>query len=432
MRIKTYEVQTIGKIICFLILIMPIVRYYNVPGTDIGSNSAITLVLLLFTPIAVLLNKRNICSSRNSIVLRKSRYLFIVFLLWSIIITLRFEYGGFASGNINNSIVAFMSGFVMIMLLSNKINATQIFQIYQALVYIVLIVFFVQLFLSIVGVSMDFRLPFHQFNGSWGVAEGTVFGMDGVNTSIFSEPAHYSEYLIPFLCYLLFGKETTDKDRFLSVLISLSIVLTLSGTGIVLLGVVWILKFSLFSEKRGSNKLVVGLAGLFVVIALFFVLKSFEDYGNMFQKLFLSSDGSMEMNKSSFRIYRGWDYVFKMPLKYLFTGVGFVHMETFASRNGLWSIFDNEWKMFEWFSGITEVILYFGLIGFSPFLMHIVRLYRNQSNLTKSIVIVFIALLFTSQILFLETHFLYLALIIGSIQYTDMRNERKQQFEIQK
>ena len=418
MNNSTNNVQRLGSIIATLLLLMPIVRYYNVPGTDIGSNSAITLALFLLTPLAYLYNKRSIGIMDNRAVFRMSSIYFTCFMIWSVIITLYYEYGGLSSGNFNNAIVAFLSGFVMIMLLTGRIDVTKVFEKYEILVYIVLVILAFQWVLTIAGMSMDFKLPFHSLNGSWIFDEGVVFGMNGTNTSIFSEPAHISEFLVPYLCYMLFGENDINKKRRkgLSIIVSLAIVLTLSGTGIVLLGIVWMLYFTLLSDKRGANNVVIGVVDIIAVVATFFVMQMFEDYNTMFGKLFFSSSGSLEENKSSFRIYRGWDYVFKMPSANLLTGVGFVHMETFARRNGIWSIFDNNFKMFEWFSGITEVILYFGIIGVVPFVAHIIKLYKRQTKLTKSLIIVFCSLLFTSQVLFLETHFFYLLMIIGAIQ----------------
>lgn len=416
----TNVVKRISNIIVFLILLMPIVRYYNVPGTDVGSNSAIILALCFIATVAFVYNNMFIVYGTDAVTFRKSRHLFVAFFIWSIIITMYYEYGGLASGNFNNAIVASLSGYVIILLLSNRINLSGIFSIYQWLVYIVLFILLIQWALTIVGASASFSLPLHTFNGSWLFEEGMNFGMNGANTSIFSEPAHISEFLIPYLCYLLFGESNKKRRKILSLAISIAIVLTLSGTGIVLLGIVWLLYFTFFSDKKGSNKIFIGVLGIIAVFAIFLVMQTFEDYNSMLGKLFFSSNGSLEANKSSFRVYRGWDYVFKMPFANLLTGVGFVHMETFAMMNGIHSIFDNDFKMFEWFSGITEVILYFGIIGAIPFVMHIVKLYQNQSKQTKSILIVFMALLFTSQILFLETHLFYLALILGSIQ------ERKQ------
>lgn len=426
MNSQSNVVQRLGNIIVFLILLMPIVRYYNVPGTDVGSNSAITLALCLLTPIAVLYNRNYISVLVNVSALKQSRYYFVFFFVWSILITLYYEYGGLASGNFNNAIVAFLSCFVMAMLLTGKIDSTGIFKLYSFLVYVVLAILFVQWLFSLAGIYLDFRLPFHEFNGSWKFADGINFGMEGTNTSVFSEPAHIAEFLIPFLCYSLFGTNRSKKGMQMAIITTIAVGLTISGTGIVLLGFVWLLYFTIFSDKKGSNKYLIGVIGIIAIVVLFLTLQALEDYNTMLGKLFLSSDGSLEGNKSSFRLYRGWDYVFKMPFMDLITGVGFVHMEKFAGIHGIWSVFDNEYKIFEWFSGITEVLLYFGIIGTIPFVIHIIKLYKRQTNLTKSLVIVFVSLLFTSQILFQETHFFYLSLIIGSIQYSDKNNGKKQ------
>lgn len=395
---------------------MPFLRYYNVPGTDFGSNSAIILLLCIITTIVCLFNKNSNCSKRACSTFRTARIYYAAFLFWCIIVTFYYEYGGLASNNINNSIIALFSGYVILMLLSHKVYAPNAFKMYEILVFAVLVILGFQWILTLLGISMSFQLPFHSFNDAWNFQDTMVFGMGNrANTSLFSEPAHLAEFLLPYLCYVLLGQYKKKNKTILSLIVSFAIVISFSGTGIVLLGLVWILYLTLFSEKSGSKKLAIGFLGIVLLVTIFIVVQTLEEYGTMFQSLFFSSDGSLEQNKSSFRIYRGWDYVFKMPFKYLLTGVGYVHMEVFSSKMGIWSIFDDNYKMFEWFSAITEIILYFGIIGLAPFILHLKKLYKGQSNLTKSLIIVFICLLFTSQILFQETQFFYLALIVSSI-----------------
>lgn len=410
-----------GKIIFFLIILMPFVRYYNVPFTGMGSNSFLSLLLMFLTIGVSFAGKRH--KYRLTTAQRSSRGYYLSFLLWATLITLYYEYNGLVSGSFNNAIIAFFTGIVMLMLLSGRIRFSNVFIVYEKLVYVVLLVLGIQWILSMGGKSYDFHLPLHEYNGSWKFNEMMVFGMDGVNTSLFSEPAHLSEFLFPYLCISLFIPSFHRKWNWMTLLVSLAILGTMSGTGIVVVAIIWTIYFTFYRNNGGKRNPLIGIIGIILLVVAYFVLSAMEDYNNVFGKLFVSQNGSLEGNKASFRIYRGWSYVFQMPFPEILTGVGFVHMEPFTMQKGIRSIFDNDFKIFEWFSAITEVILYFGIIGFVPFVMHIVNLYKRQSILTKTLLVIFIALCFTSQILFLETHVFYIAIIVASIQLYD--EERK-------
>ena len=133
----------------------------------------------------------------------------------------------------------------------------------------------------------------------------------------------------------------------------------------------------------------------------------------MLGNLFFNSSGDLTDNKSSFRIYRGWDYFFKMPFLYKVFGIGFVHMKQFTVSNNISSIYDSNFKEFEWFSGITEILLYFGIVGLILFLIHIFKMFKVSNKSGKIVTIVFMILMFTSQTLFLDTHLFYYLFVLA-------------------
>jgi hypothetical protein len=63
-----------------------------------------------------------------------------------------------------------------------------------------------------------------------------------------------------------------------------------------------------------------------------------------------------------------------------------------------------------------KIAIYFGIIGFILFFLHVIPLVKKQSNLTKGLIVVFIAISLSSEILFQGFHIMFLTLIVASIQ----------------
>lgn len=70
--------------------------------------------------------------------------------------------------------------------------------------------------------------------------------------SIFLEPSGVTYFLTPFLCYILFHqKKTSRKDLFIAALVSVGIVVSTSGQGLMVLALCWGIWF--FSQIRKMN-----------------------------------------------------------------------------------------------------------------------------------------------------------------------------------
>jgi len=109
----------------------------------------------------------------------------------------------------------------------------------------------------------------------------------------------------------------------------------------------------------------------------------------------------------------------RLPILQKFVGVGYYNMESFAEAHNIISKFDTTWNIYEYFSAFTQLLLYFGIIGFILFFAHIVPLFKKQSNLTKGLIIIFVAITLSSEILFQGFHMMYLLLVLLSIQINE-------------
>lgn len=129
------------------------------------------------------------------------------------------------------------------------------------------------------------------------------FEIAGRCMSIFAEPSHYAIYIVLFLTIRLLGqKGFSFSSLFILLLVSISIIMCSSFTGIICMIAVWALK--IFGEMRLSKESV-GL--LFSFIAAFLVL---------FYIATMTSAGEYIMNndiyeKQSMGRFSGFDYIFE-------------------------------------------------------------------------------------------------------------------------
>ena len=213
---------------------------------------------------------------------------------------------------------------------------------------------------------------------------------------LFLEPAHFCEYAILVLVFLLFG-----KSKYRSVLIALivaGIVLTTSGIGIVLSSAVF-LYYALFSAR----KLSVAIKRLFIFVMaftiLFFLLYQLSFFRNALAR-FLDFDNSSGYNAITGRTGSFLDvYLLLQKENSLFLG-----MRT-------------EINYIPWLSGLTSVLMHFGILGLALLVLAFFLLFiSTKSNASKCISIIFIGLLFVSNC----TNVYYILVSVSLIYYEDL------------
>lgn len=408
--------KKISKIIFFIIIVMPFIRYYNLPGISIGLET-VCLILLFLLCIAL----QSVTSNNNkkkSINLKKSRINFLFFSLWLFLITIFYELctnlninNPASNYTINTFIMLIPTIIIIITLLDTRIKTEGLFLMYEKFVYIVIIVYILQWILMLINVKIAFNLPFFKYTDSWSYLEQIVFGMNNRPTSLFSEQAHMCEYLIPYLAICLYSN--CYKKKFLkAILVSAIMVSTVSGNGIVVVCIQWACYFLIFGRMNITYRFLLILLGIVIFIGLYNYLMGLPVFNKMFKELFINTTGKYTSTKADYRVYRGFDYYFQFPPLQKIIGVGYKHMNAFACENGIFSKYDNATNAFEFFSTITQVLLYTGIVGFVFFVKHLYALWNSKSYLVKGMLISFVAIWFSSQMLFANTYIMYIVFII--------------------
>lgn len=410
-RIKIKNI--LGYIATVCIFVIPILRYYDVIGTSISLYTFLRVILAFIALLLFFTSKKK--SVNNS--LSKSKMYFTFFCIYSLFITFFYEiFTDLSLNSINTYLMFILTELLLILLFYIKFDAKKVFSIYSFFVWTIVIISIFQWVLIFSNIRIDFKLPFHEYSASWDFLNGLKFGMIALPTALFSERAHFSIYLVPYIAFTLFSKELVLRKRLLkAIIVTIAVLVSVSGNGVILVLLCWALHFLVLNNNRNLNKkIIVSAFGLLLLVFTYAILNNIPEFNQMFSVLFVNTSGT---TKADFRIYRGLDTFIQLPLMQQLFGVGFYHMSIFAEIFGIVSRYDYSWQTAtEYYSAISQVLLYFGAFGTYLFGKHLFHLYKGHSHLTKALVLIFIATCFSSEVLLDCFHIMFMIFFIISVE----------------
>ena len=232
-------------------------------------------------------------------------------------------------------------------------------------------------------------------------------------SSFFSEPSHYSLYILPSLCLLLF-KESHRKIRISEIIYliasSFSILLSGSWNGIIMMIIIYFYFIFYRLHNRYHNKV---LTIVLIIICIAVIILQFN-------KIILSENVFLSLFsiKSEYRIWRGFDLYSKLPLFDKVFGIGYRNLTNYHNRYNISSIFDasNSMVNYEYLNMLSQILIYSGLIGLIIFIIGVIDLFSKSISGSRAIIICFIILGISSSILLDPTWMLYICLILASNQ----------------
>lgn len=419
--VVTVKRITLDAIAILLVLITPFLRYYSVPVLRIGFETFITFLLLGITGLLFIYRLRE----RVPQELKQAKRWYGLFLAWMIVVTLGFELftdinlnASGANYNANSILLPMIRGLIIYFLLSGRVKTESAVSIYSFFIALLITVYLAQWLMILAGFRISFKLPF-AYDTAWSeILHKKVFGMNAYPTGLFSEKSHFCEYVCPYIAMCLYGGGIVRKNRIKKALLcSVCVASTASGNGIVLLALMWLLYFVIFGQFKAKRyRVLVAVLGVMLLVGAYVALTFIPRFSEMFDRLFVDNSGSaFENSKADYRIYRGLDLFTKLPLNTKITGVGYPHMFLYAQKYDITSTFDRGWKTYEYFSAISMVLLYGGLIGFACCAKHFYGLFKNKSKIAKGLVVITAALWFSTEMLFRSTHIMYILLITAVI-----------------
>lgn len=420
-----------SNILCVLALCLPMFRYYNLGPTGLAMETIMTLLMLAICLVMFYMGMSNKHKVYTEI--RKSQIWFGLLIFWLLLITCIYEI--FTEININNPNADYTSiSLIMIViravvigyLLGGDFDYRDIFKIYSFLVTFIIAVYVIQWGMVAVGFRMSFQLPFLPLTNSYEYLKAnSYFGMDPDPTSLFSERAHLAEYLVPYIAVCLFGKGIIKKKALLkAVIVSVVVLTTVSATGIVVTLIEWGLFFAGLGQKKSKFRIIYLIAGAIILIAVYYILRQVPTVDAMFDRLFIDNTGNdYSSTKADYRIYRGFDLFTKLPLVGQIFGIGYNHMQLFASIHNIVSEFDNDNLAYEFFSTIFQIAIYSGYIGIVCAVKHIYHLFKSNSPLAKALIIIMLAMWCSSAMFLTNSHIVMVMLIIATVYYDNRSTE---------
>ena len=364
-----------SKVITFLIIIYPILSVYGIPPINLGM---VCMFLLLFV---ILLTERKISTKWP-----KYFWIFFFYMLLSRILTTT-EYSFSALFSLN------LISFAILLGVSCKnFNLPYGIRVYRIAVSCCGILFFIQelMFLSF-GSRLVGILPFFPLNTGMTTSEYiSMMQYSPRSASFFLEPAFFAQYIIPLLAIELFNTNKDKLNKYYIILITLVLIFLRSGTGILLVALIWILWGYYYMRNSVFYKKLFSLFIIVPVVAFSAYYYSNSEYGEALIDRKTEFTEFTPTTSAYIRILRGFELYADIPNFEKFFGLNSpTKIKFFISRGKMTLIFP-EGDLF--FSGIQSILIYGGILGMLLFLVHFNYLIRINTTEARMVAVSFIGL----------------------------------------
>ena len=357
------------KIYTSLIVLFPILSGYGgFAGIDLGS------ILLLFAGVVYLaLN-----FSRFSMKFPKG---YVLFLVLALLITF------FVTRSIQLRLILYSFNLVIACCFVDK---KCLYTIYSKVVLFSCIFFLVQEIMYITsGYRISGLLPFLPTIYGGDVDLIATQTVSERSASFFLEPSYFAQYLFPFIALSLV-QFNTQGLRY-SILVSLIVLLTRSGNGILLLAIIWgiWLFFSEISVSKKVSIIVVGIIGLYLVLLL-----DPELLTSLFDRSaeLTSFHGDERFMSSGFiRIFRGYFLYSDLPTINKLFGASEQLIEAIKKYN----IFFIDENTSKFLNGTQMLLIHNGLIVTVCYFRHLFLYYNKFYRVTLVLISCFVFLMCT-------------------------------------
>ena len=301
--------------------------------------------------------------------------------------------------------------FLAIIYLLYNYNATIGQYLYEKVVLILCVIFLLQeIAFYVTGYRFSGLIPFlplfyEQERGIQMEDFMMLQSMKERSSSVFLEPSHFAQYIIPFLALHLFRKR--NNAYFMAIFITLILFVLKSGVGLILSSIIWAVWF-LKLKKQRLYLLVVFLISplLILVINAFF---NTEYASELLERLNeISFDASS--NVSGFiRIFRGYVLWNDMDLVSKICGVS----TNFVLAN-LVTCYDSYWLFSEelYLNTFQTKLVYAGVLGICMYIYWLYSVYQKSDECGKVLVLVLLVLMLMESVN-LSLILMYILLALG-------------------
>lgn len=215
-------------------------------------------------------------------------------------------------------------------------------------------------------------------------------------SSIFIEPAHQAEFILPWIGYALFAEQTEKLKNTLKVgVVSVALLVGASTTSIVCCAAIWLIYMLYLLKESGydmRNFGVLLLLAILVAIVVLYLMTVPSIQQQITRKLESSHDTD---TKSSFtmRVLRGWYCFSGMDFVHKLFGCGYHSFEYYYRYSGMTTKYDSGVKYISYMSGWFQALCNLGILGFLCYLSYLLPTMWRNSTLAEKMMFATISML---------------------------------------
>ena len=332
------------KIYAALLALLPIMSgYAGIASVDLG-----TIILFLWGCVCAL------AIGNLKVVLPRG---YLAFLFFSLICTT------IATAKVPLGIILFV---VNVILALNYTKLQYVLKVYSFAVYTACLLFLVQeVLFSTTGYRPSGLLPwipivYEDISDAYKLS----LLIADRSSSFFLEPAYFVEFLFPFIAIKLFSINT--KSRMEAIAVSFVVIFVRSGTGALLLMIIWGLWFFISSFKKRA-KIFVAIVFISALAVIVTYDSSISSLYSRVQELDLERGISGESSSGFIRFYRGYLLYAELPLVNKLFGASSDMIDHLIGVNYYFS--DN--KNLTFLNGAQSLLIYYGFFSFVLYMRHL-------------------------------------------------------------
>ncbi|WP_026497113.1 hypothetical protein [Butyrivibrio sp. WCD3002] len=400
------------------ILLLPIIRYYKLPG---GNN--LYLFFANICALVILLQKRKLHINYKIVTL------FGTFFLWILIISIYAynlsDYSSMVQNAAPHNLIVLCDSIILaIICFEDGMDYRLLVSMYKYLCYFLLLYICFQFVgIKIPGLTMTGRISILEVADSY-LNRGANFGVYPMGgyirySSLFIEPSHFAQYLAPFLCMNLYGYEDIIKKNFiLSIIISLLMVMSISGTSIAIAMVIWGYYFFRELKSLTPSKMIIILLAVLLAIVLIWVALQQAGIIAMLERMTNVND-----NKVTDRVTRGFAVFLELPILEKLFGIGYQCVYPLSIKYGIEVGYQVTNNVREYVNDISSLLLSFGMVGFGPIVYLGIRAFKG-SNKAELLMYISCLSIFISECTFGVTWLMLINMCIASYKTRGIKNKQ--------
>ncbi|MEK5585139.1 hypothetical protein MKZ21_23100 [Paenibacillus sp. FSL P2-0536] len=220
-------------------------------------------------------------------------------------------------------------------------------------------------------------------------------------TSIFLEPAHFAQYVIPCLILFLFPYKKNEVIKLKSALyVSIALLFSSSAIGIILMLVtwsIWFLKNGVDSKNIGYKFFLI-LSFAVAIGVCFYLYQSGNEYVRVLSRIGEINLNAEDQSSGNIRVLRGFNIWSQFPELFKILGIGFGNYETFVVNNSINTFLYNVNGASDYMSTISDILVYSGVLGAILFLRFMMKSFLVGSFTCKSLIIIMLLMFFASSL----------------------------------